>query len=95
MHHINKAVPSSSPIILKFQASLPNLLHESYNDCSALWIFGDDYSTPDGSCIRDFINVVDLAKAHVIAIDRILKDKPYCVRITVSRDKLDYLEYNR
>lgn len=40
-----------------------------------LSVFGDDYSTPDGSCIRDFINVVDLAKAHVIAIDRMLGDK--------------------
>ena len=38
-------------------------------------MFGDDYNTPDGSCIRDFINVVDLAKAHVIAIDRILNKK--------------------
>ena len=40
-----------------------------------LSVFGDDYDTPDGSCIRDFINVVDLAKAHVIAIERMLNDK--------------------
>ncbi|MDD3788792.1 MAG: UDP-glucose 4-epimerase GalE [Petrimonas sp.] len=40
-----------------------------------LSVFGDDYNTPDGSCIRDFINVVDLAKAHVIAIARMLEDK--------------------
>ena len=40
-----------------------------------LSVFGDDYNTPDGSCIRDYINVVDLAKAHVIAIDRMLNDK--------------------
>ena len=40
-----------------------------------LSVFGDDYDTPDGSCIRDFINVVDLAKAHVIAIRRILENK--------------------
>ncbi|MEA5080085.1 MAG: UDP-glucose 4-epimerase GalE [Dysgonamonadaceae bacterium] len=40
-----------------------------------LSVFGNDYNTPDGSCIRDFINVVDLAKAHVIAIDRMLNDK--------------------
>ncbi len=40
-----------------------------------LSVFGDDYNTPDGSCIRDFINVVDLAKAHVIAIERMLADK--------------------
>lgn len=37
-----------------------------------LSVFGNDYNTPDGSCIRDFINVVDLAKAHVIAIERML-----------------------
>ncbi len=40
-----------------------------------LSVFGDDYDTPDGSCIRDFINVVDLAKAHVVAIKRVLEDK--------------------
>ncbi len=37
-----------------------------------LTVFGDDYNTPDGSCIRDYIYVVDLAKAHVKAIDRML-----------------------
>jgi len=40
-----------------------------------LSVFGDDYNTPDGSCVRDFINVVDLAKAHVIAVDRMLGNK--------------------
>ena len=40
-----------------------------------LSVFGNDYNTPDGSCVRDFINVVDLAKAHVIAIDRMLGNK--------------------
>lgn len=40
-----------------------------------LSVFGDDYDTPDGSCVRDFINVVDLAKAHVVAMDRMLQDK--------------------
>lgn len=46
-----------------------------------LSVFGDDYNTPDGSCIRDFINVVDLAKAHVIAVDRMLENK--------SKDKVE------
>lgn len=46
-----------------------------------LSVFGDNYNTPDGSCIRDFINVVDLAKAHVIAIDRMIEDK--------SQDKVE------
>ncbi|MDH6356161.1 UDP-glucose 4-epimerase GalE [Parabacteroides sp. PF5-9] len=40
-----------------------------------LSVFGDDYNTPDGSCIRDYIHVVDLAKAHVTAIDRLLTNK--------------------
>lgn len=37
-----------------------------------LSIFGDDYNTPDGTPIRDYINVVDLSKAHVVAINRLL-----------------------
>lgn len=40
-----------------------------------LKIFGNDYNTPDGTCIRDYIYVVDLAKAHVKAMERILEDK--------------------
>lgn len=36
-----------------------------------LTIFGDDYSTPDGSCLRDFIHVMDLAQAHVSAVEKI------------------------
>ncbi len=42
-------------------------------DC--LNVFGNDYNTPDGSAIRDYINVVDLAKAHVTAIRRLLGKK--------------------
>jgi len=41
----------------------------------SLSVFGDDYNTPDGSAIRDYINVVDLAKAHVKAIRRLLDQK--------------------
>lgn len=40
-----------------------------------LSIFGDDYNTPDGTCIRDYIHVVDLAKAHVHAIRRMIENK--------------------
>lgn len=38
-----------------------------------LSVFGDDYNTPDGSCIRDYIHVVDLAKAHVKAVEKLIK----------------------
>ncbi len=40
-----------------------------------LKVFGDDYDTVDGSAVRDYINVVDLAKAHVVAINRLLQGK--------------------
>lgn len=40
-----------------------------------LSVFGDDYPTPDGTCVRDYIHVVDLAKAHVIAMQRLLGKK--------------------
>lgn len=40
-----------------------------------LSVFGDDYPTHDGTCIRDYIHVVDLAKAHVVALQRLLEGK--------------------
>jgi UDP-glucose 4-epimerase len=40
-----------------------------------LSVFGNDYSTSDGTCIRDYIHVVDLAKAHVVALGRLLENK--------------------
>ena len=38
-----------------------------------LRVFGNDYDTPDGSCIRDYLHVVDLAKAHVVALKRLIE----------------------
>ena len=40
-----------------------------------LSVFGNNYNTPDGSCIRDYIHVVDLAKAHVVAVRRLLENR--------------------
>ena len=42
-------------------------------DC--LSVFGNDYETPDGTCIRDYIHVVDLAKAHIVAVERLINKK--------------------
>jgi len=56
------------------QNLVPFLTQAAMGIRQELSVFGNDYNTPDGSCIRDYINVVDLAKAHVIAIDRLLKD---------------------
>lgn len=57
------------------QNLIPYLTQTAMGIRKELSVFGDDYDTPDGSCIRDYINVVDLAKAHVIAIDRLLGGK--------------------
>lgn len=57
------------------QNLIPFLTQAALGIREQLSVFGDDYDTPDGSCIRDYINVVDLAKAHIIAVDRILNGK--------------------
>lgn len=57
------------------QNLIPYLTQTAIGIREKLSVFGDDYDTPDGSCIRDYIYVVDLAKAHVIAMDRILNHK--------------------
>lgn len=54
---------------------IPYLTQTAIGIRKQLSVFGDDYNTPDGSCIRDFIYVVDLAKAHVKAMAYILDGK--------------------
>ena len=57
------------------QNLIPYLTQTAIGVRAELSVFGDDYNTPDGSCIRDYINVVDLAKAHVIAVNRMVENK--------------------
>lgn len=57
------------------QNLIPYLTQAAMGVRPMLSVFGDDYPTPDGTCIRDFINVVDLAKAHVVAVERIVESK--------------------
>lgn len=58
-------VPSNLlPFVAQTAAGIRKKLH----------VFGNDYNTPDGSCIRDYINVVDLAKAHIAAMERVLDE---------------------
>lgn len=52
------------------QNLVPFITQTAIGKREVLTVFGDDFETPDGSCIRDFIHVVDLAKAHVAAIRR-------------------------
>ena len=60
-------LPSGVP-----QNLLPFVTQTAIGLRKELKVFGNDYNTPDGSCIRDYIYVVDLAKAHVKAVERML-----------------------
>src|SRR5260370_36805336 len=48
------------------------LLFRAIDTGRPITIFGDDYHTPDGTCIRDYIHVSDLADAHVLAVEKLL-----------------------
>jgi UDP-glucose 4-epimerase len=54
---------------------VPFLTQSAIGIRDELKVFGDDYNTPDGSAIRDYINVVDLSRAHVVSIERLLTGK--------------------
>ena len=57
------------------QNLLPFITQTAIGKRECLSIFGDDYPTPDGTCQRDYIDIVDLAKAHVCAVARMLDGK--------------------
>lgn len=57
------------------QNLIPYLTQTAMGIRESLSVFGDDYDTPDGTCIRDYIHVVDLAKAHIKAIERMFGKK--------------------
>ncbi len=54
---------------------MPFITQTAYGLRQQLSVYGNDYNTPDGSCIRDYIHVVDLAKAHIVAIERLIHKK--------------------
>jgi UDP-glucose 4-epimerase len=63
---------------------VPYITQTAYGLRDELKVFGSDYDTPDGSCIRDYLHVVDLAKAHVVAVKRLLD----------GRNKTNYEVFN-
>lgn len=77
LRYFNPVGAHPSALIGELPNGVPNNLIPYLTQTAAgirkeLTVFGNDYNTPDGSCIRDFIDVVDLAKAHVIAMNRML-----------------------
>jgi UDP-glucose-4-epimerase GalE len=51
---------------------IPRVLEAAWDGGRPVQVYGTDYSTPDGSCIRDYIHVTDLARAHALAIEALL-----------------------
>jgi len=49
---------------------IPIILQVALGQRDSIKIFGDDYNTPDGTCIRDYIHIVDLAQAHILALEK-------------------------
>lgn len=75
LRYFNPIGAHPSALIGELPRGVPNNLVPFITQTAAgirecLSVFGDDYDTPDGSCLRDFIDVVDLAKAHVAAVNR-------------------------
>lgn len=54
---------------------VPFITQTAIGKRECLSVFGNDYPTPDGTCLRDYIDIVDLAKAHVCAVDRMVEGK--------------------
>ncbi len=80
LRYFNPIGAHPSALIGELPRGVPNNLVPFVTQTAAgirgeLKVFGDDYNTPDGSAIRDYINVVDIAAAHVKAISRMLKNQ--------------------
>lgn len=80
LRYFNPIGAHPSALIGELPNGVPNNLLPFVTQTAAglrkeLKVFGNDYNTPDGSCIRDYIYVVDLAKAHVLAVRRMLEKK--------------------
>ena len=80
LRYFNPIGAHPSALIGELPKGVPNNLVPFITQTAAgirkeLSVFGDDYNTPDGSCLRDYIDVVDLAKAHVVAVRRMIENK--------------------
>ena len=80
LRYFNPIGAHESALIGELPIGIPNNLVPFITQTAAgirecLNVYGDDYNTPDGSAIRDYIHVVDLARAHVVAIRRLLDQK--------------------
>ncbi len=71
---------------------IPNVLKAVLSHESNLKVFGDDYPTPDGTCIRDYVHVTDLAKAHLLALEYMQENKGFSAFNLGNGDGFSVLE---
>jgi UDP-glucose 4-epimerase len=64
---------------------IPLLIQAAQKQRGPVEIFGTDYPTPDGTCIRDYIHVNDLASAHLLALERLEPGRPICCNLGTGR----------
>jgi len=66
---LHRALPRISAKITGLRHILiPTVLKVALGQSANVEIYGTDYETPDGTCIRDYIHIVDLARAHILAL---------------------------
>ncbi|KAI9262069.1 UDP-glucose 4-epimerase [Sporodiniella umbellata] len=88
LRYFNPAGAHPSGILGENPKGIPNnlmpfLAQVAVGKRECLSVFGDDYPTRDGTCIRDYVHVVDLAKGHLAALEK-LQDKPGCVEYNLG-----------
>jgi UDP-glucose 4-epimerase len=64
---------------------IPIVLQVALGQRESITVFGDDYATPDGTCIRDYVHVDDLGEAHLAALERLEPGKGICVNLGTGR----------
>jgi len=67
------------------QHLIPLVLHVALGNREDISIFGADYDTPDGTCVRDFVHVCDLARAHVLALERVTPGRAAAFNVGTGR----------
>ena len=71
---------------------IPNILRAALSEESRLQVFGDDYPTADGTCVRDYVHVIDLARAHLLGLERMQNHKGFSAFNLGNGDGFSVLE---
>ncbi len=92
----HKSYLLGEPFKKDFENLFPILCKVANNELEHLEIFGGDWETRDGTCIRDFIHILDIADGHISALNYIIKNKPHYLNINLGTSKgttiLEFIE---